>query len=248
LALVAGALLAWQVVALFTSSLLLPPVHEVAAALFEMTVGGEVIRMAAFSLRLVVVGMAVGVALAFGLTALAMRFRWAAEGLALAEGVLHPLPGIALLPLALLWLGMGNESAVFLIVHSVTWPMAANLDTGFRSVPGELIDAGRVFGYEGLGLVANVMLPCSVPYILAGLRIAWARAWRSVIAIEMVFGTSGGDGGLGWLIFQHRYLLNIAHVFAGLAVIALVGVAVEVLMGLAERRTVEAWGVTAARR
>lgn len=248
LALALAALLAWAAAAALASSLLLPPPWSVAAALWEMAAGGEVVRMAAFSLRLVVAGTLAGTALAFALTALAMRYRLAAEALALAGAIFHPLPGIALLPLALLWLGMGEGAAVALIVHSTAWPMAANLDAGFRSVPGELVDAGRVFGCEGLELVARVLLPCSLPYILAGLRIAWARAWRSVIAIEMVFGTSGGDGGLGWLIFQHRYLLNIAHVCAGLAVIAAVGVAVEALFGWAERRTVEAWGVTMARK
>ena len=92
----------------------------------------------------------------------------------------------------------------------------------------------------------GIMLPSSLPYILSGINIGWARAWRSVIAAEMVFGAAAGSaGGLGWHIYISRYLFDIAGTFAALLAIVMVGILVEeFIFKSVKRMTVEKWGMT----
>ena len=154
----------------------------------------------------------------------------------------------ALMPLALLWFGLGVRSVVFVVVHSVLWPMAVNTYTGFASVPPTLRRVGQNFGLAGWRLVAGILLPAAFPYLLSGIKIGWAFAWRTIIAAEMVFGVAGSQGGLGWFIYQNRFEMNTDLVFAGLlTVIIIIGLAVEnLLFKWLERRTVLRWGMTAA--
>jgi NitT/TauT family transport system permease protein len=87
------------------------------------------------------------------------------------------------------------------------------------------------------------MLPAALPYIFTGLKTAWASSWRSAIAAELVFGIAGASGGLGWYINDSRFYLLTANVFAGLSVIALLGLAVDILFKLLEGLTIAKWGM-----
>jgi len=104
--------------------------------------------------------------------------------------------------------------------------------------------AGRNYGLRGVRFVLWVLVPAALPSILAGLRIGWAFAWRTLIAAELVFGASSGKGGLGWYIFQNRNELYTDRVFAGLAMVTLIGLLVEHLgFNTIERVTVKRWGM-----
>jgi NitT/TauT family transport system permease protein len=156
----------------------------------------------------------------------------------------NPLPAVALLPLALLWFGLGMGSLVFVIINSVLWAVALSTHTGFQSVSETLRMAGRSFGLRGLSLVAEILVPAALPSILAGLKIGWAFAWRTLIAAELVFGVSSGQGGLGWFIYENRNNLETANVFAGLLCVILIGLFVEsVIFRTIERKTVRRWGM-----
>ena len=151
---------------------------------------------------------------------------------------------IALLPLALMWFGLGNASLVFVLVHSVMWPMALNTHTGFRSVSPTLRMVGRNVGLRGLRYTAAILIPAAFPSILAGLKIGWAFAWRTLIAAELVFGVSSGSGGLGWFIYERKNQLDTGAVFAGLLTVILIGLVVEgVLFRWVENHTVRRWGM-----
>jgi NitT/TauT family transport system permease protein len=103
--------------------------------------------------------------------------------------------------------------------------------------------AGRNYGLSGPRYVLQILVPAALPSILAGLKIGWAFAWRTLIAAELVFGASSGKGGLGWYIFQNRNELFTDKVFAGLAVVTLIGLLVEGLVfSTLERLTVRRWG------
>jgi NitT/TauT family transport system permease protein len=156
----------------------------------------------------------------------------------------NPLPAIALLPLALIWFGLGTPSLVFVIVHSVLWAVALNTLTGFRAVPETLRMSGRNLGLKGVRYVVLILIPAAFPSILAGLKIGWAFAWRTLIAAELVFGASSRSGGLGWYIFAARSELDTARVFAGLLAVIVIGLAVEaVIFRAIEARTVKLWGM-----
>jgi NitT/TauT family transport system permease protein len=155
----------------------------------------------------------------------------------------NPLPAIALLPLALMWFGLGTTSLLFVLVHSVMWPLALNTFAGFQSVPQTLRMAGQNYGLRGLRFVWQILIPAALPSIVSGLKVGWAFAWRTLIAAEMVFGASSGQGGLGWYVFQHRNELETAQVFAGLVMVVILGLVVENLVFTTlEKMTVRRWG------
>jgi NitT/TauT family transport system permease protein len=156
----------------------------------------------------------------------------------------NPLPAIALLPLALIWFGLGTGSLIFVLVHSVLWAVALNTHAGFRSVSNTHRMVGQNYGLRGVGFVTRILIPAAFPSILAGLKIGWAFAWRTLIAAELVFGTTSGQGGLGWYIFEAKNQLNIPDVFAGLLSIILIGLFIEnVVFRSIEARTVRRWGM-----
>ena len=156
----------------------------------------------------------------------------------------NPLPSIALLPLAMIWFGLGEGSIVFVLVHAVLWAVALNTHTGFRSVSPTWRMVGRNYGLSRVGYVTRILIPGAFPSILTGMKIGWAFAWRTLIAAELVFGVSSGAGGLGWFIFENRNLLDIPAVFAGLLTVIIIGLVVEnLIFRTLERRTVQKWGL-----
>ncbi len=189
-------------------------------------------------------GYGVGLLLAGLLTALATATQVGTDLLETLSSMFNPLPSIALLPLAVLWFGLGNGSLIFVLIHAVLWSVALNTHAGFRAVPEALRMVGRNYGLSGLRYVGLILIPAAFPNILTGLKIGWAFAWRTLIAAELVFGVSQGSGGLGWYIFENKNLLETANVFAGLFTVILIGLAVEnLIFRNIEMRTVHKWGM-----
>lgn len=236
---------AWELIArLQGNPLLLPTCSATMRALLAATLDDDLLGRAWISLSVLVQGYLLGVALAFLLTALAVSNRLGCDLLALLTAMLNPLPAIALLPLAMMWFGLGRDSLVFVLVHAVLWPLSLAMFQGFLAVPETLRMAGRNYGLRGIRYVAAILVPAALPSILAGLKIGWAFAWRTLIAAELVFGASSGQGGLGWYIFQSRNELLIDQVFAGLVAVILIGLLVEnLLFRTAEACTVRRWGM-----
>ncbi len=137
--------------------------------------------------------------------------------------IAHPLPGIALLPLVILFFGTGTASILMIVIHAVLWPMVINFNAGFSSVKQTYIDLGRNYEYGRMGIIRHILIPSSWVYVVAGLRIAWARSWRAVISAEMVFGVIGAYGGLGWYIFNKRVFMDTPGMYAGLLVLIIIG-------------------------
>ncbi|SMP74587.1 ABC transporter permease [Noviherbaspirillum suwonense] len=243
--LLAALALLWEAAARWQNNdLLLPTFLQTMRALWEGVASGELPGNVATSMGVLLQGYAAGVALAFVLTSLAISTRIGRDLLETLTSMFNPLPAIALLPLALLWFGLGRFSLIFVIVHSVLWPLALNTYAGFRGVPETLRMAGRNYGLGGLRLVLQILVPAALPAIVSGLKIGWAFAWRTLIAAELVFGATSGKGGLGWYIFQNRNELYTDKVFAGLALVILIGLLVEnAVFRTIERVTVQRWGM-----
>ncbi|MFG0630994.1 ABC transporter permease [Pseudomonas sp. xss_2] len=237
--------LLWEIAARYTDNdLLLPSFLQTAVALWDGMLSGELPAKVGVSLIVLLKGYVLGIVLAFGLTSLAVSTQFGRDLLGTLTSMFNPLPAIALLPLALLWFGLGDNSLIFVLVHSVLWALALNTYAGFLGVSETLRMAGRNYGLKGLRLVLHILVPAALPSILSGLKIGWAFAWRTLIAAELVFGASSGKGGLGWYIFQNRNELYTDKVFAGLAVVILIGLLVEGLVfNTLERVTVRRWGM-----
>lgn len=226
------------------NELLFPTFTATASAFFSSLINGTLPAAAWVSLKVLLMGYAIGIGLAAVLTAVAIASRIGTDFLETMTSMFNPLPAIALLPLALIWFGLGNASLIFVLVHSVTWAIALNTHSGFLGVSKTLKMVGRNYGLKGFAFITKILIPAAFPSILTGLKIGWAFAWRTLIAAELVFGVSSGSGGLGWFIFENKNMLDIPMVFAGLLTVILIGLVVENLVfRTIERRTIQRWGV-----
>ena len=245
LVLLAVLALAWQLYAMqLNNPLLVPTFAATVEAFWQAIATGGLLGKAWYSIKILLMGYAAGLALAAVLTVLAITSRVGTDLLETLTSMFNPLPAIALLPLALIWFGLGRGSLVFVLIHSVLWAVALNTHSGFLSVSNTLRMVGRNCGLTGLSYVARILIPAAFPSILTGLKIGWAFAWRTLIAAELVFGVSSGSGGLGWFIYENKNQLEIASVFAGLFSVILIGLVVENLVfRTIELRTVRKWGM-----
>lgn len=240
-----GIVVLWQAYVTVSNvpALLVPAPLDVLRALLADVAGGRIPAATVATLKSLVVGMAIGALVGFTLASLAVLFRLGQDLLGLLSAILNPLPSIAILPLAMIWFGLNETSIVFVIVLATMWPVAINTDMGFRTISATIHMVARTLGLRGFRMVADVLLPAALPYIISGLRQGWAFGWRTVVAAELVFGVAGAAGGLGWYINDSRYFLNTANVFAGLVVISLLGIVVEYLFTVVEQLTVIKWGM-----
>jgi len=236
---------AWQTYALWLNNPLLVPTFTATLEAFQAgMIGGDLPQKVVNSVVLLLKGYALGLGLAMVFTTLAMMSRLGNDLLETLTSAFNPLPAIALLPLALIWFGLGDVSIIFVLVHSVLWAVALNTHSGFRSVSNTLRMVGRNYGLKGPRYIAKILIPAAFPSILTGLKIGWAFAWRTLIAAELVFGVSSGKGGLGWYIYEKKNMLDIPAVFAGLLTVILIGLLVEnVIFRNIEAVTVRRWGM-----
>ena len=235
----------WQIYAVtLNNGLLFPTFSDTMIALYQGILSGGLLEKAWTSISVLLVGYACGILLATLLTVFAITTRIGNDILETLTSMFNPLPAIALLPLALIWFGLGEGSLIFVLIHSVLWAVALNTHTGFMSVSTTMRMVGRNYGLTGFSYVRKILIPAAFPSILAGLKIGWAYAWRTLIAAELVFGVSSGSGGLGWFIYQNKNQLEIPSVFAGLFMVIFIGLIVEnFIFKVIERMTIRKWGM-----
>lgn len=208
-------------------------VRLIATGILPLHALDTILRLAAGFALGAVVGVVVGMLMG--------RHRWAEDLLVPVVSVGNPIPGLAYAPLFVLWFGLGNLPAVLLVGFSATFPVIVNTWTGVKAVKDIWIRAAQVMGAADRQLFRKVVLPGALPYVLTGLRLGLARAWRVLIAVEMLTSVSVG---LGWLIFGAREFLNTDVMLAGIAVIGIVGLALEKLVfERIEQFTVVRWGM-----
>jgi NitT/TauT family transport system permease protein len=241
-----GLIALWQIytVAADVEPLMFPRFTDSAVALWTSLVYSDLLSKVWFSIKVLIYGYSLGMAIAAVLVLWATASRIGSDFLSTTTAMFNPLPAIALLPLAMLWFGLGTASLVFVLVHSVLWAVALSTHSGFEGVSQTLRMIGRNYGLRGIGYVGKILVPAALPSILAGMKIGWAFAWRTLIGAELVFGASSGSGGLGWYIFESSQNIETDGVFAGLFMVILIGFFVEnVVFRNVELRTVNRWGM-----
>lgn len=239
-------LLLWEFVPTLTgaSRLVFPPLHDVLATTWARLIDGTLFDATGVTLWLLTRGVLLGAVIAFVLTAVCILLPKGEELLQTLVSLFNPLPAIAILPLSLLWFGFTETAIILVIVFSVVWPMTVSVYSGFSTIRSVLVDVGRNLGLRGASLIGHIYVPATLPSILAGIRIGWAFGWRTGVAAELVYGAAGGKGGIGWLIYQDRSVLDTSGVFSGLLAIILVGVIVEYgIFQFIESITVKRWKV-----
>lgn len=146
---------------------------------------------------------------------------------------LQALPSISWLPLAIIWFGLTERAILFVVVIAAIPAVAIAAASSIRLVPPLLVRAGRTLGARKSTLYRRVVLPAAVPGYVAGLQSAWALAWRALMAGELI---STGGRGLGHLLDANRQLFFTSNIFAVMLMIVIVGMAVEAVFGIVDRR------------
>jgi len=221
-----------------------PPVEAIAAVFARLTLSGvlphhaldTVVRLGAGFALAAFVGVTVGIVMG--------RSRRAEDILLPLVSIGAPIPGLAYAPLFLLWFGPGNVPAVALVAFVSAFPIIYNTWTGVKAVKDIWVRAAQAMGADDRRLFRHVILPGALPYIMTGLRLGLAQAWRILVGIEML---AAVPWGLGWLIFGAQEFLNTDVMLAGIVVIALIGLALEKLVFQPlEGFTLVRWGMLTA--
>lgn len=234
--------LIWECVARLSgvSPLLLPPLERVFSALWTNLVGGMLLAQTLFSLGLILLALFISAVLALALGVLGEVSPFFLRMTDTFSAMAHPLPGMALLPLVVVWFGTGTSSVLAVIVHACLWPLLISLQTGMRDASPVYADIGRNLSMSRFSIATRILIPAAATQVVSGLRIGWARAWRALISAEMVFGAIGQLGGLGWFLYKRRVMMDTAGLFAGILVVAFIGMAMEELpFRLLERKAGE---------
>ncbi len=236
----------WEAVALagVFPRRLFPTLEEVASAFVKLTISGvlphhtidTLIRLFSGFALASIVGVAIGVLMA--------RSRRAEDIFLPLVSICAPIPGLAYAPLFLLWFGLGNLSSVLLVGFVSAFPIIFNSWTGVKAVKEIWVRSAQSMGADDRRLFSHVILPGALPYILTGLRLGLAQAWRILVAVEML---AAVPWGLGWMIFGARKFLNTDVMMAGIVVIAVIGLALEkFVFRKIEDYTVVRWGMIAS--
>jgi NitT/TauT family transport system permease protein len=243
-AVVAGVLVVvWHLYAVHKGPLVMATPRESVQAVWDGWRDGSLGHATWTTLRLLFQGIGIGIVVAAVLVAFATLSRFGEDVLVFLTAILNPLPGVAVLPLAMLIFGLNETAIRFVLANATIWPLAIAVTTGFKTANQTLVAVGRNIGLSRVRIITDILAPAALPYAVAGLKTAWAFGWRTIIAAELVFGVAGAKGGLGNYINDARLNLLPPRMFAALLMIAVLGVVFETLFGLLERRTVIRWGM-----
>lgn len=157
--------------------------------------------------------------------------------------MMNSIPSMALLPLIIMWIGIGNSAIITLVIHSVLWTFTIHLLESISAIPNKYKEFAENIGLKTSQKVKDVFFPATLPHITAGLRIACSRAWRSIIGAEIVFGAIGSAGGLGYFINVNRQFGNMDKVLAGVLVIVLIGLIMEYAVFSNLDKLLKKWGM-----
>ena len=223
----------------------MPPPWEVGRVFFNFIASGELLFKLYHTVLAIVVGLFASILIAIVMTSAALLFTRAAYVVEVLTTIMHPMPSVAMIPLVIVWIGIGFSGVVALTINSCLWPILLNSYTGFRAVHVTYMEVGRNVGLRKFKLILHVMIPSALPYLLAGLKVAWARSWRTVVAAEMVFGTTSASEGIGWFIFEALQYVNFSQILSGVLVIILFGIVMERgVFETIEKKTVIRWGMS----
>lgn len=214
----------WQVSAVYwTESPNWPPLTAVAVALVAGIQSAELLEVFGSSLYLMTVGYAMGVACAIILGLLMASVRLVHAALEPMVELLRPIPIPAIVPPLILLLGVDDQLKIFVIAFSVFFPVLINTVAGVRAVDPVAIDVARTFRAGRLRTLSHVILPASLPYILAGMRISLALALIITVTAEMI----AGSAGIGYFLVTTQYAMRAAEMYAAILLLALTGYALN---------------------
>ena len=224
-------LLLWEILPRtgVVSPAFLPPLSTVLETAWQLYQNGQLGTHFFASIQRSIIGFALALAIAIPLGLVIGWYKLVAETLNPLLELFRNTTALALMPLFILFLGIGEASKISLLVYACTWPILLNTITGVQTVDPLLIKSARTMGLKPHQLFRKVILPASVPTIFVGIRLAGAISILALVAVEMF----GAKAGLGYLIMYSQFSFEIPQMFVGILVITLVGLSFNyILIGL----------------
>jgi len=237
----------WEVLYLLKlfPELLFPSMRTIFVSLYEGLIHGDYFFKTMTTLSIIMKGLILGICISLVLVILSLVHKIFNEFIGNTITLMNPIPGIAIFPLIILWVGIGKNAMIVIILHSVIWSFLLNILTGIRTVPTIYKEIGINLELNKVRMFMDIYLPASMPYIIAGLKAAWAKAWRTAIAVELIAGVMIGRSGLGGLMSFQRSMLDIPGLFSIVIIIIVIGIFMEeVVFRLLENFTVKKWGMS----
>lgn len=220
---------------------LMPSLVDIGATAWRMSIDGSLIQHVTSSVLRLLIGFVVGAVVGVGLGMIMGQSQRAEKFFLPLLSALMPIPGLAWIPLFILWFGLGDTATIAVIIFSVVLPVAFNTWTGVKSANPVWVRAAESMGCRGRKLFFSVILPGSLSMIFTGLRIGLSQGWRALVAGEML---SSPEWGMGFAIFDSRQFLATDVMLVMVMCIGLTGfLIVTVLFGFIEKRTVVRWGM-----
>ncbi len=225
----------------YFAAALLPNIPAIAKTLVATLMDGSMIQHAVYTLYRVMFGFGLAITVGIPLGILMARFQRVENFFLPLVSALMPIPSFALVPLFMLWFGIGNLTTILIVFYAATFPMLFNTWSGVRSVNPLWLRAAGCMGADENSLFWKVIIPGASPFIITGMRQSFLRAWIAVVGAEMI---AASDWGLGWVIFDAKEFLNTDTMLAALVVIGAIGYLFErMVFGSLERATVLRWGM-----
>lgn len=229
----------WQFV---TSTGMVPPYRlpgpwSVVEAGIELVERGELWLHIAISVQRVLIGFAIGSAVALVFSAIVGLSRAGGVLFAPTLVALRAVPSLAWVPLLILWMQIGEESKVTLVAIGAFFPVYTTVADALRHVNPQLVEAGRTFGLRGWSLFRAVQLPAVVPSVVSGLRLGLAQAWLFLVAAELL----GASMGLGWMLSDSQYTGRVDRILLAIALLALLGTITNAILVLLEKAVLKRW-------
>lgn len=231
-------LASWEVLAQmgWLSPQVLPAPSKVVKTAFKLAISGTLLNDLGVSMLRAGIGFAIGGGIGFALGTLVGFSRIAEAFIDRSVQMIRAIPFLALLPLVIVWFGVGEGQKIFLVSLGVAFPIYINTTLGIRQVDPKLLELGRVQGLGTWQLIRRIILPGALPSILTGIRYSLATAWLALVVAE----TIGAQSGLGFLAMDAREFLRTDVIVLTIVIYALIGVAADSIAKLLERRLL-AW-------
>jgi ABC-type nitrate/sulfonate/bicarbonate transport system permease component len=239
--LVLAALVVWECASLlgWVDAVSVPRVSTILGALLREVTSGTLLAQLGPSLRRILIGLGLACAIGVPLGLLMGVNRFAYRLLEPVTELIRPIPSAAYIPVAILFLGLGDQMKLFVITLAGVFPVLLNTYSGVQGVDPVLIDTGRTLGTPRLSILRKIVLPASLPSILTGVRISLGIALIVSVVAEMISGTNG----LGYFIIDKQRSFRVPEVFAGILALGLLGYALN-LVFLQLERYVLRWRTT----
>lgn len=225
-------------------SLLFPSIFSIFKALIIGFKENDLLIKTINSLMLIFKGILLGIIISTILMCLSVTSKVLNDIINNIILFMNPIPSLAIFPLCILWFGIGENALLFVMMHSVVWGLLLNMLSGIRAIPDIYKEIGMNLELSKYKLIKDIYIPACMPYIISGIKVSLARAWRTAISVEMIAGVIGSEAGLGWYMTYQRNTLDMAGLFSTLIIIVAVGILLEdVVFKTIENKTIKKWGM-----